>query len=735
MWRASLRALEALTLMVSAAVTVRAASVVPPEHLGELARTSDAVVLAQAGAPRTAQRGQLLFTLTTFRVLEPVAGALETGDRITVETPGGELDGTGWLVPGSPQFEPGEVYLLFLDRKPTGEWVTRMLAYGLLHRIRGRDGSSLLSPLPELVDIQPFPRADGVLPEQIETYREVALLTHLRAVAQGSATWDARRVRARSEQVPFQATAQAAPAGCAFMGSGGASVRWQAFDLGQLVTMNADTTGDSSLSGGGFAQVQGALSDWAGIPGTNIKVAYGRAMSYTMTCTGGQDVPAFGTNIVMFNDPCGDLADLSGCSGTLGFGGPWTSGTHSFDGTTWSTITSWFVLVNNGAGCMGATNYKLMLEHELGHGLGFGHVSDSTALMYYMCCRPIGTTDTTCAQYLYPSAGGPTPTPTPTPTPGASPTPTPTPALPAKPTGLSATKGTYTDRVEVTWNWVPGATSYDLFKNTSDTAPASPVTSVPGQYNGVRDYIATPGVNYWYWVRAVNGSGPGPVSASDYGFRPVAPTPTPTSPPVPTPTPTPTPPAGPPAPTGISASDGSFSDRVRITWNASPGAVGYWIYRDVTPTPPSTVLAWTTEVFYDDATAVPGQTYWYWVRALNVSGASLYSTPDTGFRTAEVPTPTPTVRPTPAGLAASFTFTPDTPIAGRAVLFTDTSTKAIAWVWDFGDGEASMYRHPLHTYAVRGTYTVTLRVTDGVTTAQTTKTITVGERARLHLGK
>jgi PKD repeat protein len=69
------------------------------------------------------------------------------------------------------------------------------------------------------------------------------------------------------------------------------------------------------------------------------------------------------------------------------------------------------------------------------------------------------------------------------------------------------------------------------------------------------------------------------------------------------------------------------------------------------------------------------------------------------------------------------------------VLFTDTSTKAIAWAWDFGDGEAAMYRHPLHTYAVRGTYTVTLQVTDGVTTAQTTKTVTVGDRARLHLGQ
>lgn len=627
MRRASTTAFATVALTVITAGAARAASIVPPENLGELARSSQAVVLAQAGAPHSSQRGRLLFTLNAFRVLEPIAGPIEKGDRITVEVPGGELDGVGWLVPGSPRFEPGEFYLLFLDQKPTGEWGTHMLAYGLLHRIRGRDGSTLLSPLPELVDIQPFPREDGVLPEQIETYRETALLMHLRAVAQGTAAWDSRKVRARSEQVPFQATAQSLPAGCAFMGSGGTNARWHAFDLGQQVTMTADATGDSSLSGGGFAQVQGALSDWAGISGTSIRLAYGGAMSYTMTCTDGRDNPAFGTNIVVFNDPCSDIADLSGCAGTLGYGGPWFSGTHTFDGTSWYTIGSWFVMVNNGAGCMGATSYKLMLEHELGHGLGFGHVSDSAALMFSICCRPIGATDRSCAQYLYP---------------GTSPTPTPTPGLPAKPTGLSATKGTYTDRVEVTWNSVPGATSYDLFKNTTNTAPVSPVTSIPGQSLGIRDFVATPGVTYWYWVRAVNGTGAGPLSDSDYGFRPAPPTPTPTPTRPPSATPTPT----------------------------------------LTPTP----------------------------------------------------TPTPTVRPTPAGLTASFTFTPDTPVAGREVRFTDTSTKAIAWVWDFGDGEVSWNQHSFHTYALRGTYTVTLRVSDGVTTAQTDKTITVGERARFHLG-
>jgi len=48
--------------------------------------------------------------------------------------------------------------------------------------------------------------------------------------------------------------------------------------------------------------------------------------------------------------------------------------------------------------------------------------------------------------------------------------------------------------------------------------------------------------------------------------------------------------------------------------------------------------------------------------------------------------------------------------------FTDESTDAdgtvVGWQWDFGDGAVSSDQNPSHTYAVEGTYTVTLIVTD-----------------------
>jgi hypothetical protein len=53
--------------------------------------------------------------------------------------------------------------------------------------------------------------------------------------------------------------------------------------------------------------------------------------------------------------------------------------------------------------------------------------------------------------------------------------------------------------------------------------------------------------------------------------------------------------------------------------------------------------------------------------------------------------------------------------------FTPFCTDIVAWAWDFGDGATSNEQNPVHTYAARGDYTVTLTVTDnqGLTDVET----------------
>lgn len=63
---------------------------------------------------------------------------------------------------------------------------------------------------------------------------------------------------------------------------------------------------------------------------------------------------------------------------------------------------------------------------------------------------------------------------------------------------------------------------------------------------------------------------------------------------------------------------------------------------------------------------------------------------------------------------ASFTEAPASGTAPLAVQFSDHSLNApTEWVWDFGDGNMSLSRNPLHTYATAGTYAATLKVTNG----------------------
>ncbi|HTL81038.1 MAG TPA: PKD domain-containing protein [Bacteroidia bacterium] len=65
--------------------------------------------------------------------------------------------------------------------------------------------------------------------------------------------------------------------------------------------------------------------------------------------------------------------------------------------------------------------------------------------------------------------------------------------------------------------------------------------------------------------------------------------------------------------------------------------------------------------------------------------------------------------------------------------FTDASTNATSWSWDFGDSQTSTLQNPSHTYATTGSYTVTLIVTNGCGTDTITQVITADGLEHLSL--
>ena len=79
-------------------------------------------------------RANYIVTTTELEVMSVIKGQLAPGEVIESVVPGGEKDGFGWAVSGTPKLEEGQVYLFFADRNPRGRWQPRLMADSVLRR-------------------------------------------------------------------------------------------------------------------------------------------------------------------------------------------------------------------------------------------------------------------------------------------------------------------------------------------------------------------------------------------------------------------------------------------------------------------------------------------------------------------------------------------------------------------------------------------------------------------------
>lgn len=77
-----------------------------------------------------------------------------------------------------------------------------------------------------------------------------------------------------------------------------------------------------------------------------------------------------------------------------------------------------------------------------------------------------------------------------------------------------------------------------------------------------------------------------------------------------------------------------------------------------------------------------------------------------------------TIQPNPV---SNFTYL----VTGNTVNFTNTSTGATSYSWNFGDAGTSTLTNPSHTYASPGPYNVTLTATNSCGTSSITKTVNI----------
>ena len=184
--------------------------------------------------------------------------------------------------------------------------------------------------------------------------------------------------------------------------------------------------------------------------------------------------------------------------------------------------------------------------------------------------------------------------------------------VPDAPMDVRASDGTFPDKVQIDWNPVSSAKRYEVYRAPTEAGEYEKI----GTTMGTRYYDGevSPDIIYWYRVRACNARGCSAMSEPDSGFAQVQEET-----------------QIPPSPTNISASDGTYTDRVRVNWAEVAGASFYEVYRTANPTGTYTQIGQTSSPPYDDYTANPGTTYWYKVRACNAAGCSALSTADSGY--------------------------------------------------------------------------------------------------------
>jgi fibronectin type 3 domain-containing protein len=177
------------------------------------------------------------------------------------------------------------------------------------------------------------------------------------------------------------------------------------------------------------------------------------------------------------------------------------------------------------------------------------------------------------------------------------------------PDNVQASDGTFDDKVQVTWDSLEGASTYTVYRaETNDSSVASSLQSgiVATTYD---DTTAAPLQLYWYWVKSDLSTA---FSAGDSGYRAQSGIPIP--------------------PDNVSATDGTYTDKIVVTWDTSENADRYLVLRN-TENNSSTATNISGEIstnYYEDTGVVQGASYYYWVKAGNTLGWSFPSDPDIG---------------------------------------------------------------------------------------------------------
>lgn len=145
-------------------------------------------------------------------------------------------------------------------------------------------------------------------------------------------------------------------------------------------------------------------------------------------------------------------------------------------------------------------------------------------------------------------------------------------------------------KIKLSWGAVEGATKYKVYCATSKTGTYSYLTTTTK--TSITHSKAVAGKTYYYYVRAVNEYGDTSVKSNIVGrtcdlARPV-----------------------------VSLSNVTSTGKIKVSWKAVDGAVGYEVYRATSKNGTYKLIKTTTGTSITHSSAVAGKTYYYKVKAI-----------------------------------------------------------------------------------------------------------------------
>lgn len=382
-------------------------SIIPPQHIGLLVQSSPAIVLAKIKEKKSISLNGKIHESFHFQIIDKLKTHPKLANEFVILNMSYSFQGGKFKASCDLDFDLQKEYLLFIS--PVGNyWLPVVLDYGIFekHSLGKQD---YLVPSESYLNLA---QIGNPTIQQLPIYKKDILLNKIKQnVNSGNTIWNDVDAEPSLHLNCFYASARTAPSHCDFLTFQGDPFRWTGFP-NQTLRVRYAASGDNSHPTA-IQDTKNAIVETK-IAYSGINILDAGTHNYNPSCIGGSALTdeyidfinstygSYRNALIVYNDPCEELPDLMSCSGIVAISGIFAIATHTYDGIIWNTSSYGYLLMNDNVGpCVNSTMYKLIVEHEFSHTLGFDHITTGTANMNPYCCYTINSLDVQCVDYAY----------------------------------------------------------------------------------------------------------------------------------------------------------------------------------------------------------------------------------------------------------------------------------------------------------------------------------------------